>query len=184
MSRRMLAVAALALLMTMSSLVAPAQGDTLPSRSTWLSDTHKAMVGSRIWLRTALKDAGKHPAVNLDIDNTSLATHYAPGEAVPVVLRFVRYADYKGVTILFSTGRRDNALTGVIQTLRKAGFTVDGVCGRKEGESLSAGKQRCRAYWTDRGHQILANVGNRATDFTGCNYRNGFSLPDYDKQLS
>lgn len=184
MYRRMLGVAMLALLMTMSLLVAPAQGTPLPSKKEWLSDTSQAMSGSRIWLRKALKDAGKHPAVNLDIDNTSLASHYAPGDAVPVVLRFVRYADYKGVTIVFSTGRRDNALTEVIKTLRKAGFKVDGVCGRKEGEGLSAGKQRCRAYWTKRGHEILANVGNRPTDFTGGNYRHGFKLADYDKQLS
>lgn len=184
MSRRMLAVATLALLMTMSLLVAPAQGAALPSKKQWLSDTSKAMSGSRIWLRTALKDAGDHPAVNLDIDNTSLASHYAPGKPVPVVLRFVQYADYKGVTILFSTGRRDNALTGVIKMLRKAGFKVAGVCGRKEGEGLSAGKQRCRAYWTNRGHEILANVGNRPTDMTGGNYKRGFKLPDYDKQLS
>jgi predicted secreted acid phosphatase len=183
-TRRMLSAAVLALLVTMSLLVAPAQGAGLPSKKQWLSDTHTAMSGSRTWLKGALKDAGKHPAVNLDIDNTSLASHYAPGHAVPVVLRFVKYAHYKGVTILFSTGRRDNALRGVIKTLRKAGFTVNGVCGRKEGESLSAGKQRCRAYWTSRGHEILANVGNRATDFTGGNYKRGFKLPDYDKQLS
>ena len=61
---------------------------------------------------------------------------------------------------------------------------MDALCGRKEGEGLAAGKQRCRAYYTERGHVILANVGNRKTDLAGGNYQRGFKLPDYGKQLS
>jgi predicted secreted acid phosphatase len=184
MSRRMLSVPVLALLITMSMLVAPAQGATLPSKQEWVRETYSAMSGSRTWLKQSLKDAGQHPAVTLDIDNTSLASHYAPGEAVAVVLRFVKYADARGVTILFITGRRDNARKGAIASLRKAGFTVDAYCGRKKGEALAAGKQRCRAYYTKRGYELLANVGNRSTDFTGGNYKRGFKLPDYGNQLS
>jgi hypothetical protein len=61
---------------------------------------------------------------------------------------------------------------------------VDRYCGRKKGEGLAASKQRCRAYYTKRGFTILANVGNRKTDLVGGNYKRGFKLPDYDKQLS
>ena len=124
MSRTLLAAALLATALVSSLLVAPAEAASLPSRKQWRSETYSAMSGSRIWLRKNIKGV-EHPAVNLDIDNTSLATHYAPGKPISVVLRFVKYADYKGATIVFSTGRRDTELKGITKTLRKAGFKTE-----------------------------------------------------------
>ena len=61
---------------------------------------------------------------------------------------------------------------------------VTEVCGRAHGEGLVHGKQRCRRHFVDEGYTIIANVGNRSTDFTGGNYERAFRLPNYGNQLS
>jgi predicted secreted acid phosphatase len=182
LSRRLIAVAVLAAVMVITVLVSPTQA-AVPGKKKWLADTRKAMYGSRAWVNTRVARGDKDLAVNLDIDNTSLATYYSRGHAVPVVLRFVKYADSKGVTVLFNTGRLQTQLTGIVAALRRAGYPVDGVCGRKSGERLATSKQRCRAHYTAKGHTIIANVGNRSTDFVGSNYERAFRLPNYGGRL-
>ena len=112
------------------------------------------MYGSRAWIDTRIaapKSTDGRLAVNLDIDNTSLATKYARGKAVAVTLRFVKYADAHGVAILFNTGRLATELSGITQQLRHAGYPVDAICGRHGGEGLVHGKQRCRSEYVARG---------------------------------
>jgi predicted secreted acid phosphatase len=158
----------------------------LPSKRHWVKDTRKAMYGSRAWVDTRTanpKPTDQKLAVNLDIDNTSLATKYAPGKPVAVTLRFVKYAKDHDLAILFNTGRLSTQLSGITDQLRKAGYPIDAVCGRQKGEGLVHSKQRCRAEYVAQGYTIIANVGNRATDFSGGDYEKAFKLPNYRNRL-
>ncbi len=187
--RRLCAVALLATALLGTLLVSPAQA-AVPTRQEWLAETGSTMYGSRIWLRERVAQPPAKGqatpvryALNLDIDNTSLQTYYAPGLAVPATLRLATYAHTKGVAVLFNTGRRYDRLRSIKRSLREAGYVYARVCGRLPGESLTSGKQRCRQAFVDEGYTILANVGNRSTDFEGGNYERAYRLPDYDNQL-
>jgi hypothetical protein len=189
-SRRPAAAAILLLVATLLGsvlVVSPAQARIIPSKERWLADTQDAMYGSRSYVKQRVAQAGTEGgarlAVNFDIDNTTLATYYAKGTAVPVVLRFARYARTQGVTLLFNTGRERGHLAGVTRSLRRVGYVVGEVCGRAHGESLTHGKQRCRNRFAAEGYTLIANVGNRSTDFTGTGYERGFKLPDYAGRL-
>ena len=188
MNRRLFP-AVLASLTTLALLVGgavPAEAAKLPSKRHWVKDTRKAMYGSRAWIdsRTAApKSTDGKLAVNLDIDNTSLATKYAAGKAIAVTLRFVKYAEANDVAILFNTGRLGTELSGITAQLRAAGYPVDAICGRLKGEGLAHSKQRCRAEYVAQGYTIIANVGNRSTDFVGGNYERSFRLPSYGNRL-
>src|SRR3954449_7806887 len=122
---RRLFPAVLAVLATLALVLAgtvPAEAaKRLPSKRHWVKDTRKAMYGSRAWIDTRTsqpKSTDGQLAVNLDIDNTSLATKYAPGKPVAVTLRFVKYADAHGVAVLFNTGRLATKLSRITQQLR------------------------------------------------------------------
>jgi predicted secreted acid phosphatase len=188
-NRRRFPTFVLALLMgaaLVATSLAPAEAAKLPTKKHWIKDTRKAMNGSRAWIdtRTASpKATDGQLAVNLDIDNTALATKYARGKAVAVTLRFVRYADAHGVAILFNTGRLATQLSGITQQLRNAGYPIDAICGRHQGEGLAHSKQRCRSEYVAQGYTIIANVGNHSTDFTGGNYERAFRLPSYHNRL-
>jgi hypothetical protein len=165
-------------------LVAPADA-ALPPESRWRHDVREAMSGSRIFVADRLGGPGRL-AVNLDIDNTSLATQYDAMRPVFVVRRFARFAAARDVSVLFNTGRvRGNGrMARMARRLRAAGFTVTEICGRsRDSERLSHSKQRCRKWFAWEGYTIIANVGNRSTDFTGGNYERAFRLPNYVNQL-
>ena len=189
MNRRHLTAVLVALLAGASLVLAgfaPAEAAKLPTKKHWIKDTRKAMNGSRAWIDTrtaAPKPTDGQLAVNLDIDNTALATKYAPGKAVAVTLRFVKYADAHHVAILFNTGRLATQLSGITQQLRNAGYPIDAICGRHSGEGLAQSKQRCRQEYVAQGYTIIANVGNHKTDFTGGNYERAFRLPNYHNKL-
>ena len=158
----------------------------LPSKSKWVSDTYKAMEGSRAYTERRVASGDKKLAINLDIDNTSLASHYDYGEAVAVTLRFAKHAKAHGVSVLYNTGRErgDGRLLKAYDLLKKAGFPVTEMCGRKHDEGLAHSKQRCRRHYVAEGYKIIANVGNRHTDFVGGNYEKAFRLPNYNNQLA
>ncbi|MEP7092017.1 MAG: HAD family acid phosphatase [Nocardioidaceae bacterium] len=167
-------------------LSSPAQA-ALPSKATWLSDVRTAMSGSRGYVDRRVARGTHKPAVNLDIDNTSLASHYDNGRAVAIVLRFARHARSQGVTLLFNTGRvrGGGRMVAVAALLKRAGYSVGEVCGRTSSrEGLSHSKQRCRARFANEGYTLIANVGNRSTDFTGGGYGRAFRLPSYGSQLA
>ena len=178
----------LAILLLVAGLVlglVPPAGAALPPESQWRHDVRQAMSGSRTYVASRV-DGTRGLAVNLDIDNTSLATHYGGGRAVFVVRRFADFAGARGVAVLFNTGRvRGNGrMVHVAGRLRAAGFTVTAICGRASSEEgLSHSKQRCRRHFVRHGYTIIANVGNRSTDFTGGNYERAFRLRSYGNQL-
>lgn len=189
MTRRLAAAAVCSTLTMLTALLLPVSsaGAAAPSEDRWLADVNLAMAGSRIYAGDRVSEGGTMLAVNLDIDNTSLASHYDYGQAVGVVLRFARYADAHGVTLLFNTGRLrgEGRQVEAARQLRRAGYPVTEVCGRSgPAESLAHSKQRCRRHFVRRGYTLIANVGNRATDFVGGDYERAFRLPSYGNALS
>jgi len=183
MSRRLPAAVLLAACLVLTALVPSSDAAAMPSKKKWVADTYKALYGSRAYVRDRVAKGGTKLALNLDIDNTSLATYYASGQPVAATLRLVKYAKSKGVYILFNTGRNVTGRTAAIKQLRRAGYPVDGLCAHYKGESLSASKQRCRQSFVNNGFTIIANIGNRSTDFTGGNYERAYKLPNYSGRL-
>ena len=183
MFRRLVTVSTMTVILVLSVMVAPTQAATMPSKRAWLNDTVQALYGSRTYVGSRVADTSGKLALNLDIDNTSLQTYYDRGKAIPATLRLVRYAKSKGVYILFNTGRLGSQRTKMVAQLRRAGFPVDNVCTRQYGKSLSYGKQRCRQIYVNRGFRLIANIGNRSTDFVGGNYMRAYKLPNYGNRL-
>ncbi len=155
----------------------------MPSERQWLRDTVSALAGSRAYVRDRAARGGGQLALNLDIDNTSLRSHYDPGRSVPATLRLVRYAKSKGVYILFNTGRNVRQRSATIAELKRAGYPVDGLCAHYKHEPLAHSKQRCRAAFVNNGFTLIANIGNRSTDFVGGDYERAFRLPNYRHRL-
>lgn len=184
MARRLLVplLAAAALLLTV--LVPPSEAARLPSKRHWERDVAAALAGSRAYVRDRVAQGGRKLALNLDIDNTSLESHYAPGKPVPATLRLVKYAKSKGVAILFNTGRNVRLRAKTIRQLKRAGYPVDGLCAHYSGEALATSKQRCRQSFVDNGFTLIANIGNRGTDFVGGNYERAYKLPNYGNRLA
>ncbi len=181
--RRLLSAALLALVLVLTALVPSTQAAKMPSRKAWLHDTVTALAGARPYVANRAAKGGGKLALNLDIDNTSLQTYYAAGKAIPATLRLVRYAKSKGVYILFNTGRNVSKRKHTIAQLKRAGFPVDGLCAHYKGEPLAHSKQRCRTSFVNNGFHIIANVGNRSTDFVGRNYERAYRLPNYGNRL-
>jgi predicted secreted acid phosphatase len=183
MPRRLLAAVLVALALVLSGLVPSAQAAPMPSKKKWIADTYKALDGSRAYVRDRVAKGGTKLALNLDIDNTSLATYYDAGKPIAATLRLVKYAKSKGVYILFNTGRNVSKRASTIAQLKRAGFPVDGLCAHYKGEPLRKSKQRCRQSFTNNGFRIIANIGNRRTDFIGTNYEKAYRLPNYGNRL-
>ena len=183
MLRRLIAPTLVALSLVSTVLVPTAQAAPMPSKRAWLHDTVVALSGARPYVADRAARGGRKLALNLDIDNTSLQTYYDPGKAIPATLRLARYAKSKGVYVLFNTGRNVKMRDRTIRQLRRAGFPVDGLCAHYKGESLAHSKQRCRRSFVNNGFRIIANVGNRSTDFVGGNYERAYRLPNYGNRL-
>jgi hypothetical protein len=186
--RTAVALLVAAVVVTGLLLVAPGSGASapLPSEREWRADVRHAMAGGRAYLTRRADRGGRRLAVNLDIDNTALATRYDAGEPTPPVLRFARRAERLGMRVFFNTARHrgDGNLHRVAERLRAVGYAVDRVCGRRHGEEIVESKQRCRRQFRDRGYTLVANVGNRRTDFVGGGYERRYKLPSYGGRLS
>ncbi|MCB5905848.1 HAD family acid phosphatase [Streptomyces pinistramenti] len=171
------------------AVAAPATtAGSLPSESQWLADVAPVASSLHSYLEQRLGDAGsaEHPAVVLDIDNTSLATHYDEGQPIKAILEATRYAHDHGAAVLFASYRSASSKDSTTRQLTSAGYTVDGLCLKPHGDSpgKAAVKLGCRKTFEGQGYTLVANVGNRSTDFEGGHYEKGFKLPDYDGGLS
>lgn len=155
----------------------------VPTRDEWLADVKAAMQGSRAYVRERAASGDKMLAINFDIDNTVIATYYDGGGAIPQMLRFSNLLKRKGVAMLFNTGRSADQRERTLDELRDAGYPVAKLCLRKAGEALAHGKQRCRSKFVKRGYTLIANIGNRDTDFEGGGYERAYRLPNYDGEL-
>ena len=158
-------------------------GDTMPTKREWRQDVRQAMAGSGHYVEDRVADGGTVLAINFDIDNTSMATYYAEGKPVRRVLRFAKRARAQGVYLLFNTGRTAEKLGDMEAHLIAAGYAVTEICTREEGMRLAKSKQTCRRHFVEEGYTIIANVGNRRTDFVGDDYERAFRLPNYRNRL-
>jgi hypothetical protein len=162
----------------------PAAHASQPGKEQWQADVRQAMRGSIDYLDARVPRGGGRLAIVLDIDNTSLATEYDWPQPVRPTLRFARHGHRLGVGVFFVTGRYSDHLGGARRALKRAGYPITGMCGRRHGEAIAHGKQRCRRQITRGGWHVIANVGNRRTDFVGANYERAFKLPSYGGRLS
>ena len=136
------------------------------------------------WRLARGHEDGERMGINLDIDNTSIATKYAYPDAVPRTLALAKRYHDRGVKLLFNTGRSSGQLTAIKKALVRAGYQYSYVCGRKHGQSVADSKQACRRWFTRLGFTLIANIGNRLVDFSGTkDWDYGFKLPAYDAQL-
>ncbi|MFE3550846.1 HAD family acid phosphatase [Streptomyces kronopolitis] len=179
-------------LCTLAALPTAAQAvpaaDSPPSKSHWLRDVAPVAADLHHYLeqRLAQVRSGEKPAVVLDIDNTSLATYYDEGNPVEAVLDAAEYAHAHGAAVLFASYRDADSRRSTTEQLTSAGYTVDGLCLKPGGHSPGKAQVKlgCRKQYEAKGYTLIANVGNRSTDFEGGHYEKGFKLPDYDGALS
>lgn len=156
---------------------------TLPSKSAWLAKVRAKLAGAEDYLDAHAHDAAK-PALVLDIDNTSLQTHYGWPKPVRPTLRVARHAVADGYTVFFVTGRTQASANSIRPQLSAAGYRYAAVYGRPKGMGLAAAKQADRARIVARGYTVVMDIGNRATDLAGANVGHGIKLPSYHGLLS
>ena len=163
----------------------PAATSPMPTEQQWIDLTARDLTGAQDYVRDRVAQGahGRRLALNLDIDNTSLATYYDRGHAVRATLDLATYAHSQGVSVLFNTGRWVSMRSSTLTELRAAGYPVDGLCTRYRGEALEHSKQRCRASFVRHGFTLIANVGNRSFDFVGRDYERRYWLPNFGNRL-
>ncbi|TXS57606.1 HAD family acid phosphatase [Streptomyces sp. t39] len=173
--------------------VTAAAGTASVDYGTWQRDVTAALAGARAHIEARSADAGgEKQAIVLDIDNTSLETHFhpfwkLPTPAVGQVRDLARYADSRGVAVFFVTARPGIIHSLTDWNLKKSGYPVDGLYVRDLPdlfEEVSAYKTEKRAEIEAKGYTIIANIGNNTTDIVGGHAEKAYKLPDYDGQLS
>jgi predicted secreted acid phosphatase len=160
-----------------------------PSYATWVADVTVVADQAKAYLRTRLPDASVRPAIVLDIDNTSLETHYNPGITVPAnkpVLELAKQAKAAGAAVFFVTARPEVLTPISRKNLTDVGYPIDGLYARPtlNFEPKDKLKTKARIAIEERGYTIVANVGNLQTDLVGGHAERTFKLPDYDGALS
>ncbi|MFK4693521.1 HAD family acid phosphatase [Streptomyces pristinaespiralis] len=202
------AAGALALAFTVAVPAATAQAATTagaPARTqvqaqaqsvdydTWRRDVAAVVTQARPYIEERTADpAGEKQAIVLDIDNTSLETHFhpfwkLPTPAIQEMRELARYADSRGVAVFFVTARPGIIHSLTDWNLKKTGYPVDGLYVRDLPDlfnEVSAYKTEKRAEIEAKGYTIIANIGNNTTDLVGGHAERTFKLPDYDGQLS
>ncbi|MEV4330976.1 HAD family acid phosphatase [Streptomyces sp. NPDC049597] len=160
---------------------------------TWLRDVAAVVAEARPYIEQRTADAsGEKQAIVLDIDNTSLETHFhpfweLPTPAIAQMRDLARYADSRGVAVFFVTARPGIIHSLTDWNLKKTGYPVDGLYVRDLPDlfhEVSAYKTEKRAEIEAKGYTIIANIGNNTTDLVGGHAERTFKLPDYDGQLS
>jgi predicted secreted acid phosphatase len=161
------------------------------SYATWLADVTTATAPAQAYLeqRVAAASSTDKLAIVLDIDNTSLASYFYssyPVPATPPVLALAQYATAHGVKVFFVTGRPELIDEVTEYNLKSVGYTVDGLYSRNVLElleSLQTFKTAARKQIEGDGYDIVANVGNSASDLAGGYADATFKLPDYNGLL-
>ncbi|GAB2464022.1 HAD family hydrolase [Jatrophihabitans fulvus] len=166
------------------------------------------------WLDKSLKrypvPSNAKRAILLDVDDTSLSTYnyeiytnfvYNPTSnaafvnagvfpAVPSMPQLTQYAQSKGYTLFFLTGRPESQRSGTEENLSDAGYSFQDSnvylkdltkpiysscapsCSTIQYKSLT------RKYIESQGYDITANFGDQYSDLTGGYADRGFKLPN------
>ncbi|MFI6005976.1 HAD family acid phosphatase [Streptomyces sp. NPDC051366] len=161
---------------------------------TWKRDVAAVMATARPYVeqRIARSPAGEKPAIVLDIDNSSLETDFHwfwtfPTPAISEVRDLTRYANERGVAIIFVTARPGIIHSLTEHNLKAVGYPVSDLYVRDLPDlfsEVSAYKTAKRAEIEARGYTIIANIGNNHSDLVGGHAERTFKLPDYDGKLS
>ncbi|MFF4805951.1 HAD family acid phosphatase [Streptomyces sp. NPDC001351] len=197
-SRRPWALRAVVTAVSAAALVAlatPADAATSASGvdyATWQKDCQTVMDQALPYLkeRIAAAQPGEKQAIVFDIDNTTLETDFGfsfPQPANKPVLNVAQYAQEHGVSLFFVTAR-----PGIIEeptewNLEHDGYDVSGLYVRGFFDlfkDVAAYKTAQRVDIENKGYDIIANIGNSATDLSGGHADKTFKLPDYNGQLS
>jgi len=187
---RLAAVGVAAGLLTLSAgtSAANAAPAAAPSEATWLADVTAVTDQASPYLQQRLSTPGGKNAIVLDIDNTSLETHYHPitMPAIPPVLALVQQAKAKGASVFFITDRPELFRSVTQSSLTGVGYPVDGLSLRPNfnTDPVQVNKTKARAAIEAQGFTIVANIGNNTTDLDGGHAERTFKLPDYDGALS
>ena len=174
--------AALAQHASVSAASQPHARKSLPSQSVWLSDVRRSLKGANRYLdrRAGRAEDPSKLAIVLDIDNTSVQSHYAWPKPVIPTRRVANHAVSLGMHVFFVTGRLNRGLGMLDPILFDDGYRYDRIFGRKPGEDLVHEKSRHRVRITNRlGFTIVADIGNHTSDLTGPDTGRTYKLPDY-----
>lgn len=145
---------------------------------------------------------GKKPAIVLDIDETSLSNYpdmvrldfggtieeiradedKGIDEVIPPTLKLYRYAKANNIAVFFLTGRTEEERQVTEDNLKKAGYiNHDGLILR-DGEYKKAPaaiyKTAMRKQLTDKGYDIVLNIGDQKSDLRGGYSDKTFKLPN------
>jgi hypothetical protein len=164
----------------------------------WARDTTDVIARARRFVDRRRVDY-RRPAVVLDVDDTALSTYRCMRRAgfvrrrarcgerrrLPAIGRtraLYRHLRAAGVAVVFVTGRRESARARTLANLRRRGYA-----GRLRLRMRADGprrldnaryKARERRRIAARGDQILANVGDQASDLAGGGALRAFKLPN------
>ncbi|HTZ75864.1 MAG TPA: HAD family acid phosphatase [Candidatus Aquilonibacter sp.] len=139
-------------------------------------------------------------AAVFDIDETSLSNYPTMAEcgfcsyaeqlkyygnaidpAIQPVLALYNFAKSKGFAVFFVTGRQEPLRPQTIANLTKAGYSgwADLIM-QPKGATEPAGvfKPKDRKSIEDKGYRIVLNIGDQASDLSGCCAERGFKLPN------
>jgi len=145
---------------------------------------------------------GKKPAIVLDIDETSLSNYpdmlhldfggtleqirededKGTDEAIKPTLKLYRYAKAHHIAVFFITGRFEEERQVTDENLKKAGYIdYDGLYLRtSEYRTVpaTAYKTAIRKQLTEKGYDILVNIGDQKSDLRGGYADETFKLPN------
>jgi len=197
-SRRPWALRAMVTAVSASALVAlatPADAATSTSDvdyATWQKDCQSVMDQALPYLkeRIAAAKTGEKQAIVFDIDNTTLETDFGfsfPQPANKPVLNVAQYAQEHGVSLFFVTARPGIIYAPTEWNLEHDGYDVSGLYVRGLFDlfkDVATYKTAQRVDIENKGYDIIANIGNSATDLSGGHADKTFKLPDYNGQLS
>lgn len=176
-------------------------GDTFAAKAddvdyeTWKRDVSAVTDEARPYLEERIskgEGSDEKMAIVLDIDNTSLETHFHPIWELPTPpvqqsLELAQYAKERGVDVFFVTARPGIIESITRDNLEKVGYPIDGLYVRDLPDifdEVSKYKTAKRAEIEGKGYTIIANIGNTPTDMVGGHAEKTFKLPDYDGKLS
>ncbi|MCH5675019.1 HAD family acid phosphatase [Streptomyces gilvus] len=176
------------------ALAAPANAATSTTQvdyATWQKDCQTVMDQALPYIQQRVAAAsGEKQAIVFDVDNTTLETDFGfsyPQPANKPVLNVAKYAQEHGVSLFFVTARPGIIAAPTEYNLEYDGYQVSGLYVRgflDLFKDVAAYKTAQRVDIENKGYDIIANIGNSATDLSGGHADKTFKLPDYDGQLS
>ena len=169
------------------------------------NDIRIVMNQAMLYLKNRIKQPftpGKKPAIVLDIDETSLSNYTdmkhldfggtikdisrdedkGTDPAIQPTLALYRFAMANHIAVIFLTGRHDYERKPTEANLKKVGYTLWDHLILRHGEYHSKPaviyKTAMRKQLTERGYDIILNIGDQHSDLAGGYAEKTFKLPN------